>query len=152
MQIAPWDSVSKRFTIVSSIILLFFSWGVAGQTEDQLGARFKRIVVFEIRPGIDAFPMFTANGSVCSLVIEKRQYLDPRKPDFDNAIPSALANQLVDEIVPPSERGRPSSPYLSSESFIAGGASFIKQDYENVSVAMYGTSVEGKVSGARIII
>jgi hypothetical protein len=33
--------------------------------------------------------------------------------------------------------GSPLSPYLSSEAFLIGGASFIKKDYENVSVGMY---------------
>ncbi len=152
MQFISRDSVNRQLAICSLVFLLFCNRGAAGQTEAQLEARFKKLVVLEIRPGIDVFTSFAANGSVCQMVIEKRQYLEGRNSDFDNTIPSALANQLVDELVPPSERGKPSSPYLSSESFIAGGASFIKQDYENVSVAMYGRSVDGKVSGARAII
>jgi hypothetical protein len=151
MQSARSISSGKRLVIPSLILLLLCAVGAAGQTEDQLGARLKKVTAFEIRPGIDVFPSFAADGSVCRMVIEKRQYINPRNADFDITIPSAVANQVVDELVPPTERGKPSK-YLSNESFVAGGASFIKQDYENVSVGMYGSSVEGKANGASVIV
>ena len=136
--------------LLGLILPLLFRLPVVGQTESQISARLKRIVVFEIRPGIDIFPVFSADGNVCRMVIEKRGYSN-EKPDFDIIIPTALANQLVDEVVPSSERGSPAK-FLSPDSYIAGGASLTKQDYENVSVSMYGNSVEGKVRGARAII
>ena len=85
------------------------------------------------------------------MVVEKRQYIDPRNADFSITIPNTVANQLVDDLVPPTERGK-ASKYLSSDSFVAGGASFIKQDYENVSVGMYGTPEAGKTSGVSVIV
>jgi hypothetical protein len=151
MRSLPSRFSSKRLAICSLIPVLFCSMGAAGQTEPQLAVRLKKVTAFEIRPGIDVFPAFTTDGSVCRMVVEKRQYLDPRNADFDITIPSAVANQLVDELVPATERGKPSK-YLSSESFVAGGASYIKQDYENVSVGMYGSSIEGKKDGANVIV
>jgi hypothetical protein len=138
---------------MSSLILGLFC-GVllaAGQTEDELGARFKKVAAFEIRSGIVVFPTFAANGSVCQMIVEKRKYINSHDLNTDIVIPSTLANQLVDELVPPDERGRPSK-YLSPQSYILGRASFIKQDYENVSVSMYGTSVGGHESGTMAII
>jgi hypothetical protein len=129
---------------------VFCSLAVSGQTEQQLQSHLKRIAAFELRPGIDVFPQFTSEGSVCQMVVEKREYQDS-EGFVDKTIPTALANQLVDELAPPSERGK-QSKYLSPESYVAGGGSFIKQDYENVSVAMYGSSVDGKVSGTRVIV
>jgi hypothetical protein len=123
----------------------------AAQTENQLGARFTKVAAFEIRPGIQVFPSFAADGSVCRMVVEKRQYIDPRNADFGITIPNTVANQLVDELVPPTERGK-ASKYLSRDSFVVGGSSFIKQDYENVSVGMYGTPEEGKTSGVSVIV
>jgi hypothetical protein len=152
MGFARFNSTCKQLAIPSLVILVCTSFGAAGQTENQLEARLKKVAAFEIRPGIDVFPRFAENGGVCRMVVEKRQYLDPANADFDITIPSVLANQLVDELVPASERGKPLSPYLSSESLLAGGASFIKKDYENVSVGMYGSSVEGKASGATVIV
>jgi hypothetical protein len=144
--------MGKVLVFSGLVLILSCCLGAAGQTENQLGDRLKRVPAFEIRRGIDVFPSFTADGSVCRIVIEKRQYLDPANADFDITISSTLANQLVDELVPVSERGKPLSPYLSNESFVAGGASFIKKDYENVSVGMYGSLVEGKTSGVSVIV
>jgi hypothetical protein len=137
--------------LLGMILTLLWSFSAPGQTEDQLSARLKKVVAFEIRPGIDVYPSFAADGNVCRMVIEKRRYADPGNADFNLTIPNAVANQLVDELVPPTERGEPSK-YLSTESFVAGGASFIKQDYQNVSVGMYGGSVEGKTNGATVIV
>ena len=124
--------------------------GAVGQTLDQLGLRFKRVIAFEIRPGIDMFPTFAVDGAVCRMIVERREYADSTN-DFDNTISTTLATRLVDELVPALERGKPSK-YLSTDSYIAGGGSFIKQDYENVSVGMYGSSRDGTVKGASAIV
>jgi hypothetical protein len=97
-----------------------------------------------------AFPTFSSDGNVCRLTIQKMPF-ESRKSDTDEVIPSALVDQLIDEVVPPAERGKPSK-YLSTDSYIAGGAAFIKQDYENVSVGIYGTSVVDKKNGATLVI
>jgi len=151
MQFAQSTFMGKQLVIPSLILLLFCSVGAAGQTEDQLGVRLKKVAVFEVRPGIDVFPSFATDGRVCRMVVEKRQYIDSRNADFSITIPNTVANQLVDDLVPPTERGK-ASKYLSSDSFVAGGASFIKQDYENVSVGMYGTPEAGKTSGVSVIV
>lgn len=152
MQFVRSTSLRKGLVLSGLALLLCCCLAAAGQTKDQLAGRLKKVTAFEIRPGIDVFPTFTADGSVCRIVIEKRQCLDPANADFDTTIPSTLANQLVDELVPVNERGKPLSPYLSNESFVAGGASFIKKDYENMSVGMYGRLVEGKRDGASVIV
>lgn len=151
MHLAGFNSVSKWFGVSCLAFLLIDCLSAVGQTEDQLATRFKRTPAFELRPGIDVFPSFAADGSVCRMVVEKRQYLDPRNADFSITIPNTVANQLVDDLVPPTERGK-ASKYLSSDSFVGGGASFIKQDYENVSVGMYGTPEAGKTSGVSVIV
>jgi len=151
MDFAQFCFIWRRFVAASIVFFICGSLTATGQTEDQLNARLKRLAAFEIRPGIDVFPTFAADGDVCRMVIEKRQYLDPQNASFSITIPTALANQMVDQLVPPSERGKPSK-YLSSDSFISGGASFIKQDYENVSVGMYGSLVDGKANGVSVIV
>jgi hypothetical protein len=145
-------STRKRLVTYGLVLLLFATLGVKGQTENQLKTRLKTVTAFEIRPAINVFPAFAKDGNVCRMVVEKRRFSDPADADPEATIPNALANQLVDELVPASERGKALSPYLSSESFVAGGASFIKKDYENVSVAMFGSLVEGKASGTRVIV
>jgi hypothetical protein len=144
-------SIAKRIMMLTLILSPNFSLVAVGQTEDQLGARFKKLVAFEIRRGIVAFPAFSTDGKVCRLTIQKMRPFESRDPDSDEMIPSTLVDQLVDDVAPPAERGRPSK-YLSTESYISGGAAFIKQDYDNVSVSIYGTSVVEKANGATLII
>jgi hypothetical protein len=144
-------SIAKRIVMLSLILLLNCSRDAAGQTQDQLASRFKKLVALEVRPGILAFPTFSRDGNVCRLTIQKMRPFESRDSDSGPMIPSALVDQLVNEVVPPTERGKPSK-YLSTESYISGGAAFIKQDYENVSVGIYGTSLVDKANGATLII
>jgi len=140
-----------QFLFLLNILTMFCSLAYA-QTTGQLSARYRSFTAFEIRPEIQARATFATSGEVCRIVIEKQRYRSSQKVDFDPVIPSVLANELVDELVPVSERGKRVSPFLSSDSFIAGGTSFIKEDYENVSISMYGNelSVSNK-SGAKVI-
>lgn len=135
------DRIGVVVTFSAYFLALFCSGGLqaAGQTKTQLAAKYTEIAAFEIRPGIVAFSTFTKDGDVCRVVIEKLLYLDQQSSNFDDKLPSALVDLLVDEVVPPSERGK-RAKYLSTDSFIAGGSAYLKQDYENVSVGIYGTS------------
>jgi hypothetical protein len=144
-------TIAKRIVMLSLALSLNCGWVAVAQTQDQLGSRFKRLSAFEIRPGIVAFPTFSKDGNVCRLTIQKMQPFESSNSDTDQMIPSAFVDQLVDEVVPPPERGKPSK-YLSTDSYIAGGAAFIKQDYENVSVGIYGTSVIGRENGATLVV
>jgi hypothetical protein len=116
-----------------------------------LAVRFNKLVLFQVRPGTVALPTFAADGSVCRLEIEKVQQFESESTAPDHIIPDYLVSKLVDEVVPPNERGKPNK-YLSTESWVAGGAAFIKQDYENVSVGVYGTSIVDGPNGATQIV
>jgi hypothetical protein len=153
MQSVLSNVAHQRFGTWSLVLVVFCSWGwqATGQTKGQLEAKYKEIIAFEVRPGILAFSTFTADGRVCRMAIEKTPLLDAQHSDFDDTIPSTLVTQLVDAVVPPSERGKPAK-YLNSESFIAGGAALIKQDYENVSVTVYGSAVVEGPNRANVII
>ncbi len=140
-----------RWCAILGLVLQLNCSRSAGQTEAQLGARFKKLTVFEVRPGIVASSTFSDDGNVCRLTIEKMRSLDPGNSDLGHMIPSAEVNPLVDEVVPPSERGK-ASKYLNAESWIAGGGAFIKQDYENVSVGVYGTASADQPNGAALIV
>ena len=89
-----------------------------------LGAKCREIAAFEIQPGIVAFSTFTKDGDICQMTIEKLGYVDAQHSDFDSTIPSGQVDHLVDEVVPPSERGK-RSKYLSGDSFVAGGLSSV---------------------------
>lgn len=121
------------------LLIPFCTWFAAGQTKNQLAAKYKEISTFEIRPGIVAFATFAKDGNVCRLIIEKPGYVGGQASGFETTLPGGQIDLLVDEVAPPDERGKPAK-YLNSDSYIAGGASLIKQDYENVSVSLYGSA------------
>lgn len=112
---------------------------VIGQTENQLEQRYRRPNVFEVRPGVNAYPTFASDGNLCRLVVAKRPRVDNKVADMDTSMPPALVKEIEDELIPPDERGRELSPYLSPDSFVMGGASLIQKDYENVSIGVYGS-------------
>jgi hypothetical protein len=110
-----------------------------GQTENQLEQRYNRPNAFEVRPGVNAYPTFAADGNVCRMVIAKYPKVDSKSADTNTTIPPALVKEIENELAPEDERGRELSPYLSPDSFVMGGASLIKKDYENVSIGVYGS-------------
>jgi hypothetical protein len=114
--------------------------GVRGQSASALEQRYSRPFVLEIRPGVNVYPAFTPDGDVCRMVIAKHPDVNNKHADMNTAIPPALVKAIEDELVPPDERGPELSPYLSPESFVAGGASLIQKDYDNVSLGVYGSS------------
>lgn len=131
-----------RFTSVPAFVVfaLISCSEVVSQTENQLEQRYKRPDVFEVRPGLDAYPTFAQDGNVCRMVISKHPSVDNKLADMNTTISSVLVKEIEDEIAPEDERGRELSPYLSPESFVAGGASLIQKDYENVSIGVYGSA------------
>ena len=151
MQFSPSNRSGRVSISCGLVVVLFCAWNAAAQTKEQLGAKYKQIAAFEIQPGIVAFSAFTKDGNVCQMTIEKLGYVDAQHSDFDSTIPSGQVDRLVDEVVPPSERGK-RSKYLSGDSFIAGGTSFIKQDYENVTVSVYGSAIAEGPNHADVIV
>ena len=130
-----------RTAVLGACALMSCS-GIVGQTESQLEKRYSRPVVFEIRPGINAFPAFAPDGNVCRLVIAKRPTVDNRSADMDITMSPILVKEIEDEVVPPPARGPELSGFLSPESYVAGGAWLIQKDYDNVSIGASGNSVD----------
>ena len=110
------------------------------QTENQFEQRYRRPDVFEVRPGVNAYPTFASDGNVCRLVIAKRPTVSNKTADMNTTMPSTLVKAIEDELVPTDERGRELSRYLSPDSFVMGAASLTKKDYENVSIGVYESS------------
>jgi len=151
MQFSP-SNIADRVTAFCTLVALLFCASIASaQTKEQLAAKHKEVAAFEIEPGIVAFSTFTRDGNVCEIIIHKLGYVDSQHSDFDSTIPDSKVDHLVDEVVAPTERGKPSK-YLSPHSWMAGGAAFIRQDYENVSVSVYGSAVAEGPNHANVIV
>jgi hypothetical protein len=150
MQTAPVNR-AIRWVITGFLCCFCAPWGrlASAQTESDLAGRFKKVATFEVRPGINVFPTFEANEAVCRMVVEKRNHVDPNLY-ADPVIPEMDVDELVDELIPVEQRGN-KSKYPRSRSYVADGGYFFKQDYENISVTMYGVSGHPD-SGTRAII
>ena len=72
-----------------------------GQTENQLEQRYNRPNAFEVRPGVNAYPMFAPDGSVCRMVIAKFPKVDNKRVDMNTTIPPTLIKEIEDELPPP---------------------------------------------------
>jgi len=127
--------------VVAVAALSFYECSdLIGQTENQLEQLYRRSDAFEIRPGVNVYPAFAPDGNVCRMVIAKYPKVDNKLADTNTSISPALIKEIEDELAPPDHRGRELSPYLSPDSFVAGGASLTKKDYENASISVYETS------------
>jgi hypothetical protein len=122
------------------------SWAL-GESSPTLGAKYPSVSAYEVRPGILMTAKYTEDGQVCEMVLETRHYQTPQNIDFGSVIPAKLEDRLIDELVPTSERGEPKHRWSNKEpkdawvdpdSFIAGGRSYTKRSYENVTVEEHG--------------
>lgn len=124
----------------------------SGQTADDLASKYPVVSAYEVRPGILMTAKYAADGQACEITLEKR-HETPKKIDLGSTIPRDQIKQLIDELVPPSERGNPTKRYLKgdSESTIGGGVVDTESDYENVSIKIIGTTSSSCDSGDEVV-
>jgi hypothetical protein len=97
-------------------------------------SRYKTVEAYEIRLGILMMPTYSHDGQICQAVLEKQHYLNG-KIVLDSGMPHELVMQIVDELVPDSEKG----PLLIDPEFArlwlyAGVSASWLGDYKNVSI------------------
>jgi hypothetical protein len=109
-----------------------------GQTASELAAKYPPVSAYEIRPGVLLTARYSGDGQVCEMVLEARHYRSPEKVDLNSDIAPKLQKQLVDELVPASEKGEPKGRWLDRDSYMAGGVSYTKHSYENVTIEEHG--------------
>lgn len=130
---------------IKLIVTLCFAIGIpaCAQTSNGLAAKYPVVVGYEVRPGILMTARYAEDGNVCEMILEKRHYHTRDQIDLSSVIPKKLEDQLIDELAPPAERGQPTSRWLDKDSYVAGGVTHTKRDFENVSVEMDGSVSEG---------
>jgi hypothetical protein len=140
----------KAYMSVKPLLVFCFMVAVSswGQTAGDLAAKYHSVSAYEVRPGVLMTAKYADDGQVCEMVLEVRHYHSPENIDLDSVIPGKLETRLVDELVPASERGEPKNRWLNNrepkdgwvdpDSYSAGGVSYIKRSYENVSIEEHG--------------
>ena len=121
--------MSKLAVLGCSAMLLLL--GQSQQHENF--SKYKAVEAYEIRPGILMMPKYAADGQVCEIGLERRRY-SPESISLDGDIPDKDLDEIVDEIVPPAERGLKDEIERTNED---GGGLTTFRNYENVSVQIF---------------
>jgi len=116
-----------------------------GQTASDLASKYSAVTAYEVRPGILMTARYAQDGQVCEMTLEKR-HQTPGKVDLDSTIPHELVKELVEELVPVSERGKPANQFTKKWGYITsifGSLAVSEAQFENVSI-----EIDGSVSGS----
>jgi len=108
-------------------------------TAQQRFAKYQKIEAYEIRPGILMMPRYTTNGEVCEIGLEKLHY-SPTVIRVNSTLSREEVFQILDELVPAAERGKPSEDLLDNEINLIGQSRVSNIGFDNVSVRIYGTN------------
>jgi|ERR1019366_1910374 hypothetical protein len=136
------------------VVLLALGIAPAGfvQTAGDFKTKYREVISYEVRPGIVMTPKYTADGQVCSMLLERRQETDT-EIKLGYAISEKDVTELIDELVPKSVRGAGVYKGLAKEGpemYIASGITRLVYTYENVSVEVLGLAKPK--DGARLAI
>ncbi|HEY6803200.1 MAG TPA: hypothetical protein VI306_06440 [Pyrinomonadaceae bacterium] len=118
-----------RFLVLAATIFLTgLSVSVAAQTPEELQQRYgnPQLGVYKIREAITAKVTFDKNNQAVEIVVEPLQ-----SNDSPVAMPAATAAEILNEIMPTSQRGK----FLKKGAFAASCISVQTEDYARVSIA-----------------
>jgi hypothetical protein len=88
------------------IISLALALACRPQTVTDVSAKYPVVTSYEVRPGILMTPRYTTDGQVCQMSIE-RQRGTRSGVTLDSFMSDNLVKEIVDELAPLSERGKP---------------------------------------------
>jgi hypothetical protein len=98
--------------------------------------KYKKIEAYEVRPGILVLPRYSADGEVCEIGIQKELY-SPEVVRTDHTLSRKEIDEILEELVPDSERG-PKMPIGVGDLVVRGGGVItMSSDFENVTVQIY---------------
>jgi hypothetical protein len=129
---------------VTFIILLILGTALLSRSQSaaDLSAKYPVVTAYEVRPGIMMTPLYASNGQVCEMVLERHTTNTETKTvmNFDSPLSKDLVKELVDELAPPSERGKQLTGIENWFGSVTVDGPFIvtKYNYENVVVEVNG--------------
>ena len=140
-------NAGSAFSKLFALTILTVAVAAWGQTAADLAAKYPSVSAYEVRPGILMTAKYAADGQICEMVLEPRHYQSGNNVDLETVLPAEQERQVLDELVPASERGEPKNrwskrepkdSWLDPASYMAGGVSYFKRSYENVSIEQHG--------------
>jgi hypothetical protein len=140
-------------SLLAVCLLAFVAISVRGQTSEDLAAKYPAVAAYEVRPGVLMTVKYAEDGQACEMTLEKRHRSSKEKDvDLGSNIPPKLIDELTDELAPESDRGLATSRYLSPDSYVAGGVSYTKRDYQNVSIEVHGDTSTSCDGGEKVVV
>jgi hypothetical protein len=130
-------SISKFVTTICMTLAL--GTAASAQTASELAHKYAHHEVYDVRPGVQMTAKFTSNGLVCEMQIEQERFLQD-KVDMTNGIDKDGVNGLIDQLVPPSERGKKDTQPGSGMVIGLGQSMESVERYANVDVHVLSTT------------
>lgn len=123
----------KFLSLVSLAALFLFV-----RPQNDRFSRYKSVEAYEVRSGILMMPRYTEDGQVCEITLEKHHYSNGTA-NVGSTIPRETFIELVDELVPQSQRGQQTMNFGKEYMSAYGGNGVTTfAEYENVSVHIAG--------------
>ena len=124
-----------KFVGVGLTILIMLT---ALPTTEQRFLKYRKIEAYEVRPGILMMPRYTADDKVCEIGLERLHY-SPDLVRLGSDISSKDIDEILDELVPADERGKPGKELDNLITQVGQG--FTQNiEFENVTLQIYGAA------------
>jgi hypothetical protein len=105
--------------------------------------KYKTIEAYEIRPGILMMPRYSADQQVCEIGLQNLHY-SPGMIRLDSSLSRKEIDQIVEELVPASEKGPRAKDFEGTLVTQGGHSLTTNTDYENVSIQIYSDASPGQ--------
>ena len=133
-------AVNDVLSLTTATLLLMLN---TAATKQQRFAKYRKIEAYEVRPGILMIPRYTADGELCEIGLERLHY-SPKLIRLESDLSREEINQILDELVPADERGKPPKDTTSTLITQSGPSMTTNIEYENVSIQIYGATLPSK--------
>jgi|SRR5580698_5600112 hypothetical protein len=138
---------------LAACFLILVTISANGQTSEDLGAKYPAVAAYEVRPGVLMTVKYAEDGQACEMTLEKRHSSSKdRDIDLGSNIPGKVVDELTDELAPVVDRGPATGRYLSPDSYVAGGVSYTKRDFQNVSIEVHGDTSISCDGGEKVVV
>lgn len=137
-------AVQNKILIIGKISLFSLALAISAtsQTASDFAAKYHPVSAYELRPGILMTAKYADDGQICEAIIETRHYHPPTGIDLRSTIAESTKRELIDELAPPTIRGKQTSRWLK-HSYLQGGILHLERDYENVLIVTDGDQNSG---------
>jgi hypothetical protein len=98
--------------------------------------KYKAVEAYEVRPGILMIPTYSADGQVCQIGLEVLHY-SPDLIRLDSDLSRTEVEQILEEIIPESERGPRVKDPMGTLIMGRGVSMITNIDFEHVSLQIY---------------